>query len=30
MYFPDNFAGLAALSERVYRFVLRLRTAIRR
>jgi hypothetical protein len=30
MYFPDSFAGLAALSERVHRFVLRLRTAIRR
>jgi hypothetical protein len=23
MYFPDDFAGLAALSERVHRFVLR-------
>ena len=22
MYFPDNFAGLTALSERVHRFVL--------
>ena len=28
MYFPDSFAGLAALSERVRRFVLRWRTAI--
>ena len=23
MYFPDDFAGLTALSERVHRFVLR-------
>ena len=30
MYFPDNFAGLTALSERVHQFVLRWRTAIRR
>ena len=29
MYFPDNFAGLAALSEHVHRFVLRWRTAAR-
>jgi hypothetical protein len=30
MYFPDSFAGLTALSERVHRFVLRWRTAIGR
>jgi hypothetical protein len=30
MCFPDSFAGLTALSERVRRFVLRWRTAIGR
>jgi hypothetical protein len=30
MYFPDNVAGLTALSERVHGFVLRWRTAIGR
>jgi hypothetical protein len=30
MYFPDSFAGLTALSERVYQFALRWRTAIGR
>ena len=30
MYFPDNFAGLTALSKRVARFVSRFRTAIGR
>src|SRR3982074_2248738 len=29
MYFPDNFAALAALSEHAHRFVLRWRTAAR-
>ena len=28
MYFPDNFAGLTALSERLHLFVLRCRTAM--
>jgi hypothetical protein len=30
MYFPDNFAGLMALSERVHGVVMRWRTAIGR
>jgi hypothetical protein len=30
MYFPDNFAGLAALPEYVHRFVFRWRRAIGR
>jgi hypothetical protein len=30
MYFPDNFAGLTALSERVHGFAVRWRTAIGR
>jgi hypothetical protein len=30
MYFPDNFAGLAALSAYLHRFVLRWRRAIDR
>jgi hypothetical protein len=30
MYFPDNFAGLTALSERVHGFAVGWRTAIGR